>query len=282
MSDRTVIGPGNEAQAEAWSGEEGDRWVTHADFYENSSRPHHERLLDVAGIQPADRVIDIGCGNGRTTRDAARLAPDGSALGIDLSPQMLDRARRLAVQENLTNVEFANADAQVYPFEPGSFDVAISKFGTMFFADQVVAFTNIARALRPGGRLALCSWQDAARNEFFSAIGAALTLGAQRPPPPPDAPTPFRHADTEYVRRILGSSGFHDVEIEPFTDPITLNSSVDDAFDVIMSIFGWMTSEHSPDDAAKARADLRASLEAHQTDDGITYGTAAWLITAHT
>jgi SAM-dependent methyltransferase len=281
MSDRLVIGQGNEAQADAWGGEEGDRWVTYADFYDNSSRPHHDRLLSKAAIQPTDHVLDIGCGNGRTSRDAARRAAEGRVLGIDLSWQMLERARMLAAQEGLTNVEFVNADAQVHPFEPASFDVAMSKFGTMFFADQVAAFSNIARALRPDGRLALCSWQEVSGIEFMSAIADALTLGAPRPAPPPDAPTPFRHADPEYVRGVLRSAGFRDVEIEPFTDPVTVHTTVDDAFDVLMGIFGWMTAEHSADDLAQAQANLRASLEAHQTPDGIAYGSAAWLITAH-
>ena len=96
-----------------------------------------------------------------------------------------------AVSEGLDNVEFRHADAQIYPFESASFDVVISRMGSMFFGDPIAAFTNLHRALRPDGRLTLLTWQGLTENEWLTEFRAALAVGRDLPTPPPDAPSPF-------------------------------------------------------------------------------------------
>ena len=122
--------------------------------YDAELRRHTAHFFAAAKVGAGDRVLDIGCGTGQTTREAARAAVDGVAVGVDISEVMLEQARRISDDEELSNISFELADAQVNPFPPTSFDLCISRFGVMFFADPVAAFTNIARALRPGGRLA--------------------------------------------------------------------------------------------------------------------------------
>ena len=136
--------------------------------YDAELSRYNVRLRAAAGVRPADRVLDIGCGTGQTTRDAARAATSGSALGVDLSRPMVDRARQLSEEEGIPNVDFELADAQVHPFAPRDFTVGLSRFGTMFFADPVAAFTNIGRALRPGARLVQLVWQAYDRQEWTS------------------------------------------------------------------------------------------------------------------
>src|SRR5262249_4335884 len=140
----------NAAQAAEWDGPAGAHRTRHAAVFDNETRPHNERFRAAAGVGPRDRVLDVGCGTGQTTRDAARAAVAGSALGIDLSAQMLDHARRVSQEEGLANVSFLQADAQVHRFPAASFEVGISRFGTMFFTDPVAAFGNIGHALSPG------------------------------------------------------------------------------------------------------------------------------------
>src|SRR5687768_2036780 len=177
----------NAAQLEAWDGDEGSYWADNAAHFDKSIATYHERLMTAAAIGAKERVLDIGCGTGQTTRDAGRAAHSGTALGVDLSSRMLDVARRLAADDGLSNVTFAQADAQIHPFEPASYDVAISRTAAMFFGDHVAAFTNIGRALRPGGRLALVTWQPLAGNEWLREISGALAAGRDLPSPPPDA-----------------------------------------------------------------------------------------------
>jgi SAM-dependent methyltransferase len=131
------------------------------------------------------------CGTVLTTREAAHAAMPGRVVGVDVSERMLERARQVTAAERLDNVRYELGDAEVHRFDPAGFDVAISRFGTMFFSDPGAAFANIAAALRPGTRLMLLVWQRLERNEWARAIDAALGDAA---PPPPRARTRSRSA----------------------------------------------------------------------------------------
>ena len=157
------------------------------DFYDAELRAHHEHLRAAYGISAGDEVVDIGCGTGLTTREAARAAAPGRVVGVDVSERMLERARQLTAAERLDNVWYELGDAQVHRFDAAGFDVAISRFGTMFFADPAAAFANIAAALRPGARLVLLVWQRREDNEWMRAIDAALGDAARSPQPGADA-----------------------------------------------------------------------------------------------
>ena len=228
----------------------------------------------------SDRVLDIGCGTGQTTRDAARAATGGSAVGVDLSARMLDYARRRAAEEGVTNASFEQVDAQIHPFPPESFDVAISRTGAMFFGDLTAAFTNIGRALVPGGRLVLVAWQPLPANEWIREISGALAAGRDLPAPPPDAPGPFSLSDPDRVRSILTAAGFTGIELEGTTAGMWFGADADDAHRFVLGLMGWML--HGLDDTGHARAmdGLRATMAAHETSDGVVFGSAAWTISA--
>jgi SAM-dependent methyltransferase len=239
-------------------------------------------LLASARVAPADHVLDVGCGCGESTRDAARAARDGRALGVDLSARMLDRAQERAAAEGLTNVEFVQADAQVHPFPGEAFDLAMSRFGAMFFGDPVAAYTNIARALRPQGRLALLVWQSLAENEWLQVLRAALAAGRDLPVPPTGAPGPFGLADPDTDRRILGAAGFADVAFEDVREPVWIGRDAADAFAFAREIGMARALVRDLDGATVARAlgALADALASHETPDGVLLDSAAWLVTA--
>jgi SAM-dependent methyltransferase len=126
----------NEEQARYWDGDEAAHWLVHEQRHERMGAPFADRLLAAAAVGRADRVLDIGCGTGSTTRAAGRVAAEGDALGVDLSAAMLRRAARRAREEGLTNVAFEHGDGQVHTFTPGAGDVALSRFGVMFFVNR--------------------------------------------------------------------------------------------------------------------------------------------------
>ena len=272
----------NTEQAAAWDGHEGDVWTEQADRYERASRRIWQWFLDAQLVGQADRALDVGCGTGGPTRDVARLASEGVVTGIDLSTRMLDLARKRSADEGLDNVAFVRGDAQVYPFEPAAFDVALSCFGVMFFNDPVAAFTNIARGLRPGGSLAVLAWRTLAENEWLMSLRGALAVGRDLPVPPPDAPTPFALANPERVRGILGSAGFDDVELVPIDEPVELGTDAADAleFAKTMGIVEGLTETLDAEQRAEAMSNLAGLIRARETPAGVLMGTAAWLITA--
>jgi SAM-dependent methyltransferase len=274
------VDPSNVEQAKAWDGGEGAYWAAHADHFDRTVAAYHLPFLDAAAIGAGEQVLDIGCGTGQTTRDAAGRAPAGGALGVDLSAEMIGLARRLATAQGVGNARFEQADAQIYPFGEGLFDVAISRTGAMFFGDPDAAFANIARALRPGGRLALLSWQPLPANEWVSELTAALAAGRDLPAPPPQAPGPFALADPGRVRRLLTGAGFTSPEIDPIQAPMWFGADADDADAFALGLLGWMLEGLDDDRRARARAALRATVTAHSTVGGVVYRSSAWLIRA--
>jgi SAM-dependent methyltransferase len=272
----------NESMTAAWDGDEGEHWAANADRYDESVRTHHTRLFEAAAIDAGDAVLDIGCGTGRTTRDAARAASSGRALGVDLSGPMLSVARERGRAEGVTNAEFVHADAQVHGFEPGEFDVVISRFGAMFFDDHAAAFTNVARAQRQGGRLAMLAWQELAANEWLSTIRSTLAMGRELPAPPAGAPGPFGLADASYAAHVLDAAGYTDVDLTPVTEPLRVGGDGADAYAFVSTIgpVKGMLEGLGPDEQREALDTLRATLDAHHSGDGVALGSAAWLITA--
>jgi SAM-dependent methyltransferase len=239
-------------------------------------------LLAVAAIKERDRVLDIGCGTGQTTLRAARGAAAGSVLGVDLSSAMLAYARRRAADLNLKNVSFVQADAQIHPFEPDAFDVGISSTGATFFGDLRAGFANIARALRPGGRLALLTWQSLPANEWVGEFTGALAAGRERPAPPPDSPNPFALADPDRVRSILTATGFVEVDLEPAHERMWFGHDADDAYQFVLGLLGWMLEGLDDVGTARALDALRATTTSHDTPDGVLYDAAVWIISART
>ena len=175
--------------------------------YDAELRLYNEVLRQACGVGPGDHVVDIGCGTGQTTRQAARLAVGGSTLGIDLSAPAVAQARRLAREEGLRNIAFECADAQVHRFPEHRFDLAISRFGTMFFGDPVAAFTNIGRALRPAGRLVMVVWQAKEHNESKVAIHQILAAYDGTAAVDRAAPDAFSARRSERLRPAMRASG---------------------------------------------------------------------------
>lgn len=272
----------NTDMAAAWDGEEGDGWSRDWQRYDRSMAGYHARLLEAAAFAADDRVLDIGCGNGQTTLDAARAASSGSALGVDLSSKMLARARERAAEAGLANVTFEQADAQVHPFEPAAHDIAISRYGSMFFADPVAAFTNIGSALAPGGRLALLVWQVAERQGWLRTMLDTLALGRDLPTPPSNVPGPFGLGDPDRTRAILTDAGFVDVDLTGIDGDFRIGDDAEDSYEFVktMGITRGLLGGVSDAERETALEALRAVITEHTDGDGTHFHSAAWLVTA--
>jgi SAM-dependent methyltransferase len=272
----------NAEQAAQWDGPAGAHRTRYAAVFDAEDRPHNERFRAATGLTARDRVLDIGCGTGQSTRDAARAATAGSALGIDLSAQMLEHARRISREEGLANVSFEQADAQVHPFPAGGFDVAISRFGSMFFDAPVAAFGNIGHALRPGGRLVLLVWQARERNAWSTAIREAVAGDMEVPPPPATGPGPFSLGDPAVAGGILTAAGFTEVSFTDVHEPVYYGPDAAVAFDVVSGLRSTrdLLAGMDPAQAGGALERLRAMLAAHQTGEGVLFDSRTWIIAA--
>lgn len=269
----TSMSETNVEQRKAWNGADGDFWVERADRLDAGVANYMEPFLDAAAIQPTDSVLDIGCGSGATTRAAAARAKQ--VLGVDLSGQLVELGRQRSA--GIGNIRFEQADAQVHPFAEGEFDVVISRNGSMFFDDPVAAFGNIRRALKPGGRVVLLAWQPMDDNGWISTFRTILAAGRDLPKPPPEGVHPFSLGDPDRVRLLLGKAGFHDIRLTGLRKAMWFGRDTEDAVDYISNHFGGLIDAEQRDSVLAA---LRADVAQHQTDRGIEYDSASWLIQA--
>jgi SAM-dependent methyltransferase len=272
----------NAEQAAAWDGEQGDKWVRFQDQFDRALVHHGEAVLAAAALAPGDRVLDIGCGCGHLTRVAARtVTPTGRATGVDLSAVMLARAREMAASEELGNVEFVQADAQTADWGPVPYDVAVSRFGVMFFDDAPAAFTNIARGLAPGGRLAVIVWQPLARNEWQRIVRDALLGGRDLPEPSSGVPGPYGLSDPDDVRAAL-HDGFVDVDIAELASPIHTGTDLDEAtaFATRTGIGVALLRDLDEDQRRSGLEQLRGMIAGYVRPDSVVLESRAWLVTA--
>lgn len=204
----------NTDQAAYWNGPAGRRWMERQDTQDVLLAPISELLLDRSHPENGERVVDIGCGCGGTTIELAqRVAPTGYVLGMDISAPMLGRARERAPAD--LPLEFVLADATVHAFEPRRTDLLFSRFGVMFFADPVLSFANMRKALRVGGRLAFACWREPRNNPWMMVALQEAYKHVPRPPEVgPDDPGPFAFANEQRVRRILAEAGFSSIAME--------------------------------------------------------------------
>jgi SAM-dependent methyltransferase len=249
-----------------------------AELFDAEVAPHHRHFMAAARVATGDRVLDVGCGTGESARDAGRAAAGGSVVGVDVSAAALAYGRRLSRDEGLGNVGYVCADAQTYPFPPGYFDLAVSRFGVMFFADPVAAFANIGRALRPAGRLVLLIWQARERNEWSTEFRRVFAAGG---PPVAVGLDPFSLGDPAVAEKVL-AAGFVEVGFAEVREPVYYGPDVATAEDLVLGLRDAtaLLAALEPAAAERARARLRELLAAHLTGGGVFFDSRAWIVTA--
>jgi ubiquinone/menaquinone biosynthesis C-methylase UbiE len=199
----------NSDQQKYWNSSAGKKWVKFQDELDRLLERVNDQLLQRSEIKLGERVLDIGCGTGATTMSVASLAGiNGLALGVDISKTLLDCAKSRNSNISGGRIEYSLADAQTWRFNAGSFDLLISRFGMMFFANPVLAFKNLSVALREGGRMSFVSWADASDNPWFSIPrDAAIEQLGKPTPSPPTAPGPLAFASVDHVLKIMDEAG---------------------------------------------------------------------------
>src|SRR5260370_14141607 len=202
----------NAEQIAYWNGPGGQHWTDPQQTQDILLAPVSDILVDRAKAKAGERIVDVGCGCGATTiAFAERVGPAGHVFGIDVSAPMLARARQMAPAG--IPVDFVLADATVYPFVSGSFDLMVSRFGVMLCAEPALSFANMRRALRPSGRLTFVCWREPRENPWLMMpLQAVYKHVPKLPQLGPEDPGPFAFASEQRVIRILSEAGFSGIE----------------------------------------------------------------------
>lgn len=273
----------NVTQTAQWNAVLGERWVRLRTEMDTAYGEHGRQVLDAARLGAGESVLDIGCGTGTTTLDAARrVGPRGLVVGVDVSAPMLACARSRADGAKLHRVRFEQGDVQTGALGASRFDAAVSRLGVMFFDDPVEAFANVRGALRGGGRLSFVAWQSAANNPWISLPEAVTSPFLQIYGPPPDSPGPFSFADRARVCSILERGGFAAISIEPLYVDISFGQHPREAAALLVQfgLVGRALTSAEPAVKARALEVVEAALGPYTTRSGVLFPSRAWLVRA--
>ena len=190
-------------------------WRKWSDLIDRSASHVSERLVQLAGVEPGSRVLDVAAGYGEPSLSAARVAgPEGSVVATDISADMLAFGRERAAAAGLENIEFVESDAAGLDFPEGSFDAALSRWGIIFEPDGEAAAARVRGFLKPGGRMAISSWGPPERVPFLAIPMRTALQRLDVPPPPPGTPGPLSRPTAEALSGLLEAGGFSEVEVE--------------------------------------------------------------------
>lgn len=259
-----------------WNEVAGAKWVANQVRLDRLFAPLTRALLDVAAPRPDERVWDIGCGCGDIS-----LALAGRTCHVraaDISRPMLEQAR---ARDTRGAIDFIEADAMTFPFEPEA-DLLVSRFGVMFFADSLHAFTNLRRALKPGGRLACLCWQTRPSVEWMQWPLDQVARVLPVPPETTGEPGPFGLADKDVTLAMLAKAGFSDVTATSVTPALTIGEGTDPVADAVAVLLetgplGRLLRDAGPAERSQAEPLLRSALEAKVSGGVIELGSACWL-----
>ncbi len=270
----------NEAEIANWNGSIGERWAAHQEMLDSRLRIFTPHLLGAAALTNGQRVLDIGCGCGEVSLEVARaVGPSGHVVGLDVSRPMLARARERA--KDHPTIELVEHDATTYAAS-APFDTLVSRFGVMFFGEPTVAFANLRRVTKPGGRISFVCWRPLADNEWASVpLSTVLRVLPPGEPSRPRAPGPFAFGEADYVEAILKGAGWSAIELTPRNEPFGLGDTLDDAVDYATCMGPSARALRTTDDAA-ARARAREMLRETLAPFGPSFAlqSAVWIVTA--
>jgi SAM-dependent methyltransferase len=279
----------NASTIEAWNGVLFDKFVRYRDVVTRGLKNHGDRLLERYPPVPGARVLDIGCGFGDMTRQLADLVgPRGSAVGVDAASRFVEAARQEASFAGAANTSFFAADVQIDDL-CGPYDFAFSRFGTMFFLSPVAAFRNVARHLKPGGRLGMVVWRRREDNAWLYdsqlAVRAIIPEETESKDEVTCGPGPFSLANADLLSSQLLAAGFTGVALERYDADIRVGASLDEVVEIgmdigpageIVRLAGELGQKKKPEISLA----LREVAKKYLRPDGAFAPSSTWIVSA--
>jgi ubiquinone/menaquinone biosynthesis C-methylase UbiE len=257
-------------------------WIDEQERTDRMFAPFGERMLDRAGLTPGENVLDLGCGTAAQTVAAwQRVRPNGSVIGVDVSPIMLEAARERVHDLTDARITWVHADIQTYPFPPGRADVAISRFGVAHVANTLAAFANIRHALRGGGRFVFTEWTARAENEWMSFaddVGRrVLPERFARPSNGLEHASDF--ANGQRLRALLEVAGFGIQSLERYRNGLWLGRNPADVLAWFARLpEGRVLETLDPASRQRLLAGLEEELTRRARPDGVYLSGIAWIV----
>jgi SAM-dependent methyltransferase len=281
------VAPENAEATEAWSGPLFERFVRFREAVTDGLGAHGEVAMATHPPRAGDRVLDLGCGFGDTTRRLAGLVGDGEAVGVDVSAPFIELAAREAAEAKVENVSFLVEDVQLAEFE-GRFDYVFSRMGIMFFANPVQALRNVREAMRPGARFCAVVWRRKLDNDWLHRAELVVADYLERPEEsdqPTCGPGPFSMADADTVSEQFTIAGFESIALQRCDLPIKIGDDLDHALEFSLAIGPAgevlrLWEDRVDEIRPKISREVRAALAEFDGPDGVVAPASTWIISA--
>jgi SAM-dependent methyltransferase len=246
-------------------------WRKWNELIDSAAGKISDRLVELAGVEPGNRVLDVAAGYGEPSLSAARAAgPEGSVTATDISVEMLAFGRERAAAAGLENIEFVEADAMSLEFPENSFDAALSRWGIIFEPDGEAAAERVRGFLKPGARMAISSWGTPEQVPFLAIPMKTAMQKLDVPPPPPGTPGPLSRPTPEALSGLLEGGGFSDVSVEE--DDVIMEWSSPEEFTTfvreIAPPISSMIDPHPQEVQDETWAAITEAVRARASDDG--------------
>jgi SAM-dependent methyltransferase len=261
------MGPANQASIRA------EAWLEVSDLLDLQLSPLGRFAIEALAPKQSETIIDVGCGAGQTVLQLAeRVGPEGQAIGVDIAPRLLGRARLRAA--GLEQVAFIECDATQLRLPKNSVDCVFSRFGVMAFADPIVAFSNFHNLMKPSGRLAFVCWRSLGENELDTVPLRAAGLEERVDK------TPFSFEDALFTHAVLSAAGFQNIAICP-RDLLVSSGGLEEMLKVLLKVgaVGKIVRENL-DLRERVEGDLRAALASKIVHGQVVLNAAIWLVAA--
>jgi len=267
-----------------WVAARGEKWRDQLDGMEATLAPIDEPLIEALVLERSYRIADLGCGGGGTTLEVLRRAPLGSIVhGFDVSPALIEsaRARTPADERALAFAQVDVSSAAAVPDQP--YDRLLSRFGIMFYDDPTVAFANLSRWLAPGGRFAFAVWGRPADNAWTSLVRDAAAEVIDLPMPDPDAPGPFRYAETSKLLALLDRAGFAGLDVRDWRGNLPIGGGLPAAeaaeFALRSSSTGELVCEAGEKTFDRVRDSLATRFAQHRENGAVRLSASVQIVT---
>ena len=274
----------NVDQKKFWNESKGKSWVKLQPKIDSLLKPIGEAALTKLNPIRGEKIAELGCGTGTMSfLISEKIGTSGLVHGFDISKPMLDYAEKRRINNNIVNIRYTLADLQTYAFKENPFDALFSRFGVMFFDNPVVAFSNLRRSLKRGGRFIFACWAKRLENDWIELPTEIASQFLELPPTPPEkTPGPFAFEDKDYVTNILDEAGWKNIKIENFSCAHSAGNTLNEAARFLGKM-GPMSGPIENSDAEtreKFFETLKLRLSEYKTDEGVMMNFSTWIVSA--